>query len=200
MENQMSIKEIHPTARLSNEVHIVGCGNLYIDRDVVIERYVLLDLGAVGLIEIGARSKLKQGCVVRSYDGKVSIGSRTTVGEYSILSGHGGLSIGKAVIIAGHCYLSAADHIYTGDGPIRFQGETAKGILVDDGAWLGARCVVLDGVHIGQRAVVGAGSVVTRSLRADFLCVGSPCREIRRRVPTHQKEWRIKSDVRTDKL
>jgi acetyltransferase-like isoleucine patch superfamily enzyme len=149
-----------------------------------LEDYVLLDSGMSrdALIVVEPRSKLKHGSVLRAYDGYVHIGKHTSIGEYSVLAGHGGLEVGDAVIIGGHCYLSAADHIYWGEGPIRFQGETARGIRVGEGAWLGARTVVLDGVKIGERCVVGAGSVVTKDLQADMICMGTPCREIRVRV------------------
>ena len=45
--------------------------------------------------------------------------------------------------------------------------------------WLGAKCLVLDGVSIGEGAVVGAGSVVTRDIPPFAVCAGNPARVIR---------------------
>jgi len=149
-----------------------------------IEGNVLLDAGSGedAHISIGSRAKLKWGTVIRSYDGWVEIGPRSSVGEYCVLAGHGGLSIGRAVIIAGHCHLSAAEHIFRGDVAIRFQGEESHGISIGDGCWLGAQVVVLDGVQVGAGTVVGAGSVVTRDLAAEAVAVGAPCRVVNLRT------------------
>lgn len=174
--------EIDGKASLANNINIIGDGHLVVGPYVEIEPNVLIDLGQAGSIEIGARSKIKFGSVLRSYDGFLKIGKRSTVGEYSILAGHGGLSIGDAVIIAGHCYISAADHIFSGSDPIRFQGETAKGITISDGVWLGARSVVLDGVVVGENTVIAAGGVVTKNLKRDTVCMGTPCKEVKPRI------------------
>jgi acetyltransferase-like isoleucine patch superfamily enzyme len=181
------MRYIHKDAVVSPEVKIIGDGNLFIDAYAVIEPNVLIDLGANGSIRIGYRSKLKYGSVVRNYDGKITIGSKTSVGEYSILSGQGGLTIGSAVIIAGHCYLSAADHIFTGSDHIRFQGEVATGIYINDGAWIGARSVVLDGVCIDVGCIIGAGSVVLKNMGKDMVCFGNPCREVYKRDQLHEE-------------
>lgn len=175
------MRYIHKDAVVSPEARILGNGDLYIDAYTVVEPNVLFDLGENGSIRIGYRSKLKYGSIVRNYDGEIVIGDKTTIGEYSVLSGHGGLIIGNAVMIAGHCYLSAADHIFTGSDHIRFQGEVAIGIHVKDGVWIGAQSVVLDGVCIEEGCVIGAGSVVSKNMHKNMVCFGNPCREIYKR-------------------
>ena len=59
------------------------------------------------------------------------------------------------------------------------QGITAVGIRIEDGAWIGAGAIVLDGVTIGKNACVGAGAVVTSDVPANALAVGAPARVIR---------------------
>ncbi|WP_207562521.1 acyltransferase [Sulfurimonas aquatica] len=173
------MRYIDKDAFVSKNAKIIGNGSLHIEAHAVIEDNVLIDLGQGGTIRIGYRSKLKYGCVLRSYDGKITIHDRSTIGEYSILAGHGGLIIGNAVIIAGHSYISAAGHIFSGmNDHIRFQGEIAKGIQIDDGVWIGARCVILDGTQLGENSIIGAGSIVTKSLNSNMVCYGSPCREV----------------------
>jgi maltose O-acetyltransferase len=54
----------------------------------------------------------------------------------------------------------------------------AAPVCVSAGAYIGARAIVLPGVTIGKRAVVGAGSVVTRDVPADSVAVGAPARVI----------------------
>ncbi len=188
-KDKESVCVVSPSANIASTVKIRGIGKVILGEYVTIEDYVLLDTGNSknSLISIGARTKIKQGAVIRTYDGTVTIGTRTTVGEYSILSGHGGLLIGDAVIIAGQGYFSAAEHIFESDISTRFQGETASGITVGNGAWFGARCVVLDGVVVGKNCVVGAASVVTRKLRDNTVCFGVPCCEVYMRNFGEQK-------------
>ena len=64
------------------------------------------------------------------------------------------------------------------DRPMRAQGYTTAPIIIGDDVWLGAKSVVLKGVSIGHGAVVGAGSVVTRSLPSGAIAVGAPARVV----------------------
>lgn len=52
-------------------------------------------------------------------------------------------------------------------------------VQIDDDVWIGARCMILKGVHIGARSVIAAGSVVTRSIPADVVAGGNPCRVLK---------------------
>lgn len=58
--------------------------------------------------------------------------------------------------------------------------EFALPIVIKKGAWLGGNVTVLPGVTIGERAVIGAGSVVTRDIPADVVAAGSPARVLRK--------------------
>jgi maltose O-acetyltransferase len=57
---------------------------------------------------------------------------------------------------------------------------TSAPIFVEDDVWIGAGVIVLPGVTIGARSVIGAGSVVTRSIPSDSVGVGNPCRVVRK--------------------
>lgn len=54
-------------------------------------------------------------------------------------------------------------------------------IIIEDDVLIGARCIILKGVTIGARSVIGAGSVVTQSIPPDSIAVGNPCKVIKRR-------------------
>lgn len=53
-------------------------------------------------------------------------------------------------------------------------------VTIEDDVWVGANCIILKGVTIGARSVIGAGSVVTKSIPADCIAAGNPCRVIRK--------------------
>jgi maltose O-acetyltransferase len=75
--------------------------------------------------------------------------------------------------------------IYTAAHPVeaeaRIQGwERAKPIVIEAQVWIGGRAIILPGVVIGRKAVVGAGAVVTRDIPANTVVAGNPARVIRK--------------------
>lgn len=173
--------DLHPTSRIADRALVKGRGLLKLGPYSVIEENALIDLGdrPDAALILGVRSKLKYGTVVRCFGGRIDISSRCTIGEYNYIGGHGGVVIEADVITAMHCVINAAGHIFEGTSPIRFQGETARGIRIGKGAWIGAHSSVLDAVTIGSGAIVAANSAVVRDLPADTVCAGAPCRIIR---------------------
>lgn len=75
--------------------------------------------------------------------------------------------------------------VYTATHPLnhteRSSGlEYAKPIVIGEDVWIGGSTVICPGVTIGDRSVIGAGSVVTKDIPADVFAAGNPCRVIRR--------------------
>ena len=74
--------------------------------------------------------------------------------------------------------------IYTATHPInaverRKWLESAKPITIGSDVWVGGAAIICPGVAIGDRTVIGAGSVVTRDIPSDVFAAGNPCRVIR---------------------
>ena len=110
------------------------------------------------------------------------IGARTIVNVGGYLSGEGGLEIGADVLIGPHAKLLSAGHaIDEGDAIIARNRITRGKITIEDGAWIGAGAVVLEGVRIGRGAVVAAGAVVRQDVPAGMVAVGIPARVVRSR-------------------
>lgn len=70
--------------------------------------------------------------------------------------------------------------------------ENDLGVVVEDDVWIGTRAIILCGVRIGRGAVIGAGTVVTKSIPPYAIAVGNPARIIRQRwskedIITHEK-------------
>jgi maltose O-acetyltransferase len=112
------------------------------------------------------------------YGCTISVGARSFVNYGAIVLDCAPVTIGDEVQIATGVQLLTATHPL--DADTRRQGwESAAPISIEDGAWLGSGAIVCPGVTIGENAVVGAGSVVTRDLPPGVLAVGNPCRVVR---------------------
>lgn len=86
--------------------------------------------------------------------------------------------------IGARVLLGPGVHLYTTSHPLNAR-QRATGvqmiapISIGDDCWIGGHAVVMPGVTIGERTVIGAGSIVTCDIPADVLAVGNPCRVIR---------------------
>ncbi len=88
------------------------------------------------------------------------------------------------VVIGSRTLIGPNVQIYTATHPLnhveRASGlELAKPITVGEDVWLGGSAVLCPGISIGDRSVIGAGSVVTKPIPADVFAAGNPCRVIR---------------------
>jgi len=171
--------EVHPTAFVHKDAEISGKGSVFVGAYSTIKKNCILSLGnnKDSVISIGSRSKIKTGSIIKCYGGVIEIGDRVTVGEYSVLAGHGGIKIGDSCIFGPYVMLNSASHIISGTSDYRFQGELAKGIRVGRNVWIGARCTVLDDVVIEDGAVIGAHSLVNKNVRERTITFGSPAVE-----------------------
>ncbi|RZK63133.1 MAG: sugar O-acetyltransferase [Hymenobacter sp.] len=89
-----------------------------------------------------------------------------------------------AVTIGRRTLFGPGVQVYTATHPLDYQErasglEYAKPIVVGEDVWVGGGAILCPGVSIGDRTVIGAGSVVTKDLPADVLAAGNPCRVIR---------------------
>jgi maltose O-acetyltransferase len=94
------------------------------------------------------------------------------------------ISIGNYVMIAHNVMIIGGNHnIERTDIPMMFQGEGKQGnIIIEDDVWIGAGAIILTGVTIGEGSVIGAGSIVTKSIPPYSIAVGNPAIVIKKRV------------------
>ena len=86
--------------------------------------------------------------------------------------------IGDRTLLGPNCTLAAAGHPI--DPELRRMGYQYNApVRIGQNCWLGAGVIVLPGVTVGDNAVIGAGSVVTRDLPSNVVAVGNPCRVLR---------------------
>ncbi len=112
----------------------------------------------------------------------ITIGKNCFIGEFNVFRGQGGITLGDDVYTGPQVQFVAVNHVFSNPNtPIREQGITAKGIVVEDDVWLGAGVTVVDGVTIGRGSVIGAGAVVTGDLPPYSIAVGVPAKRIKDR-------------------
>ncbi|HIF9432393.1 TPA: sugar O-acetyltransferase [Photobacterium damselae] len=86
--------------------------------------------------------------------------------------------IGNHVMIGPNVTIATAGHPITPE--LRKQvSQFNIPVHIKDNVWLGAHCVVLPGVTIGENSVIGAGSIVTKDIPANVVAVGNPCKVLR---------------------
>lgn len=188
-EHRASGMAIAPGTFVSDGAALVFAMNIKLGREVRVMHGARLIcaglppyLEGCGSIEIGENSTIREGAILQTYGGKISVGHSTTINAYCVIQGNGGVTIGDNVLIAAHVQMFSANHVFEDpDRPIRTQGETRKGIRIGNDVWIGAGAIIVDGVTIGDHAVVAAGAVVTRDVGEADVVAGVPARVLRSR-------------------
>jgi acetyltransferase-like isoleucine patch superfamily enzyme len=143
-------------------------GPVELGRSVRLHREIIIETGIGGSLIIGEASNIQPRCQFSAYKAPIRIG--------------------QGVSIAPSCAFYPYDHGIAPDKPIRRQAVRSRGgIIIGDEVWLGFGVVVLDGVRIGNGAVVGAGSVVTHDVPDGAVVHGIPARVLMMRddLPTN---------------
>lgn len=108
----------------------------------------------------------------------VSIGKEVVVMPGCLMMAAGGITIGDGTMIAANVQLISNNHdLY------ERQVITCRPVNIGRNVWIGAGATILPGVTIGDNAVVGAASVVTKDVEADTIVAGNPARFIKRIPP-----------------
>lgn len=137
-----------------------------------------------GYIKIGKNSSVHDYAYIETYGGKIEIGDNSSINHFTIMRGGGGpgIRIGSGVRISPHCSFFAYNHKFSDKNEeIYLQGYTMEGIVIEDDVWIGSGVNILDGVVVSKGSIIGAGSVVTKSIPEYSIAVGSPARVIKKR-------------------
>lgn len=148
---------------------------------------VRLDLLPNHECRIGGKSIIETNSLINNTVGYVKIGEGSIIGINNIIIGP--VSIGNNVLLAQHIVLSGLNHNYLDISipPVK-QGVTTKEIIIEDNVWIGANSTITAGVTIGKHSIIGAGSVVTKSIPSYSVAVGSPAK-VKKRYNFDNQKW-----------
>jgi acetyltransferase-like isoleucine patch superfamily enzyme len=109
-------------------------------------------------------------------------GARIVVGDNTFVNYGSSISAHELVTIGHNCLLGHYTFITDNNEHDIKQHNSlppSKPVVIEDHVWIGARVLILPGVHIGHHAVIGAGSVVTNNIPPNCVAVGNPARIVR---------------------
>lgn len=131
------------------------------------------------LPECGENVNIERGAQF-AYD--LRIGNDSGVGVNALITPY--VTIGKDVMMGPDCMFFAHNHgMEDMSTPMWRQKSTEpKPIVIGDDVWIGARTIILGGVHVGNGSVIGAGSVVTKDVEPYSIVAGNPAKLIRKRT------------------
>ncbi len=143
-----------PYLFLGRGVSLLNPGRMWLGNSIVLERDVILSCDPEGRLTIGNDVHISRGCVIACGKGELSIGDHTIIGEYTSIRN--------------------TNHGMARDQLIREQEQVCRPIRIGPDVWIGRGGAVLAGVTIGDGAVIGANSVVTKNVESYTVVAGAP--------------------------
>ncbi len=154
------IRGLDSSVQFDGSVTVLGTGNVMIGEKARIGDLAELTTNHEGVIRIGREVRLNRGATICAYT-EVSIGDFSMVGEFvSIRDANHGIAKGELV---------------------RNQKHDAKPIRIGKDVWVGRGACILPGVTIGDGAIIGANSIVTKDVPENCIAAGIPAKVIRER-------------------
>lgn len=110
---------------------------------------------------------------------QVEIGNNVSFAAYVHIWGAGSVKIGNRVMIGSHTAITSITHDYEED--IMYDKSLFKPVIIGNDIWIGSHAVIMPGINIGDGAVIGAGSIVTKDVEPFTIVVGVPAKFLKKR-------------------
>jgi acetyltransferase-like isoleucine patch superfamily enzyme len=112
----------------------------------------------------------------------ISVEERVAIGIGCFIDGSGGVRIGCRTIIGPNVTILSSSHRMDVPIPVQGSGKVFGAVDIGEDVWIGSHVVIRMGLKVGDGAVIGAGSIVTRDVAPNTIVAGNPARVIRRTV------------------
>jgi len=151
---------------------------------------VKFEIGKGAQVHLGRWCWIGHGTKIRAHEGEVFIGAKSVVGQECTVSAFQHVSIGRECIVADRVMLIDFDHgVVEVERPVRLQGIYKRDVRVGHNVWIGYGACFLRGVTVGDNAIVGTSSVVTKDVPANAVVAGAPARLVRMRPRPRTLRW-----------
>jgi acetyltransferase-like isoleucine patch superfamily enzyme len=153
-------------------------------------RRLELEVSRRGRVEFGRFVWIGDRTKIRCHEGEVEIGRKTVIGQECTISAYQRVKIGEQCVIADRAMFIDFDHgVVEVERPIRLQGIYKRDVEIGSNVWIGYGACILRGVRVGDNAIVGTNSVVTKDVPANAVVGGVPARVLRMRDAPEQLRW-----------
>lgn len=143
-------------------------------------------------ITIGNNTRIKPGLVMESIDNhngfefhpEILIGNNVSVNYHAHIASVNKVQIGDNVLIGSKVFIADHSHGEASSEALLLPPSKRKlyskgTVIIEDNVWIGENCAILPGVTIGQNSIIGANSVVTKSIPPNCVAAGNPARLIK---------------------
>lgn len=166
--------------------------NIELGDFVTIDDNCLIDgrgAGTEGII-IEDHVIINRNCMIQAKNGHIKLGKRTSLGSNSTIFSVSGVELGEAVLTAAGCTISGGNYKFDDTNTaIMDQSAFSKGpIIIGSNTWLGTSAIVLDGVKIGEGAIIGAATVVYKKIPDFAVALGVPAQIIKYRKKVNETD------------
>ena len=148
---------------------------------ILVDDYVALDVrDEESSITLGDKVSIGRQTTIAAKGGTVELEQGVNVGSYCRIATQSKVTIGESTLIGAYCYVGPGNHTRDEGSGNFIEGDMQikGGVIIGKHCWLGARVTVLDGVTIGDGAIVGAHSVVKEDVPAGAVAVGIPAKVV----------------------
>ncbi len=160
------------------------------DGPVFFGKRLEIEIGKRGTVRFGRFVWIGDGTKIRCHEGEVEIGAKTVIGQECTISAYRLVRIGEQCVIADRAMFIDFDHgVVEVERPIRLQGIYMRDVAVGSNVWVGYGACVLRGVNVGDNAILGTSTVVTRDIPANAVVAGIPARILRMRDAPSALRW-----------
>lgn len=155
-------------------------------------------------ISIGDNTTILNGVRMQVYNELTSRNSQLEIGNKCYISYNntflvgGDIIIEDGVLMASNILISSENHNVNPEDDKYYMDQKleCESVVIGEGSWLGENCKILPGVKIGKKCVIGAGSIVTKSIPDYCIAVGSPAKIIKK-YDFNQHKWIVFKEVKS---
>ena len=138
-------------------------------------------------IEIGHDTTILSNARIQNFYPKtgetiIKIGSSCFIGFNISLLNASRIEIGDNVLFASNVLVTSENHGMNPESDIPYMDQTlsSQPVIIEDGCWIGEKVCIMPGVTIGRKSIIGAGSIVTKSIPGYCIAVGNPAKVIKK--------------------